>query len=227
MIHGRFLLVTLIGLIGLVVLANLTSSPPLESPGYSRASEPQHSGGENRDFDGVGESAAPAKSDLKALNRAEPDELLQPVHSHDIALRQASAEAADRLLAEIDSESIVRWRGIYVDSQMILPARTVSDLQDPDAKPADRLRISPFPDVSFVVTKRRFDRHQTSATWVADITEGGNGYVDAHLVPDDDGQLSIFFNIRSDKGNFNLAPTDLDRFYVIAEANPHRSLKID
>lgn len=216
----------LVSLNTLAAVATVAFSPQSETQDNTAERNAEYLDEANRDSERFNVLNTTA-NDLATTSEAGLDELLQPVRAQSMTLREASAGAAERLLAEIDTESIVRWRGTFVDTEVIVPAQNVTELQKPETKAVAQLKISPFPDVSFVVTKKRFDRHGTSATWVAEITEGGIGYVDAHLAPRDDGTLALFVNIRSDKGNFNMASTDLDCFYVIGEANPHRSVEID
>lgn len=123
----------------------------------------------------------------------------------------AQQEAGARMAEQQDR--ISRWNvvtvkdlGSIVDRQSDTPRRRIS--------------LTIFPGVSFVVEHTRHRIGDWDTSWYGEIVEGGSGTVRISIVPDDDNAPSALVSILTDRGDFNIAPTEARPYYIAVEMNP-------
>lgn len=175
-----------------------------------------------------------AKTPPQELN-LKPLEYVQAIGSEPARETTPALRAADQLVLTIPQQDILRWKAVVMDPFSILKAATEKEISsvkhnpnthnpvlvDADASPVkpvprDLIRLSLFPNASFLVEIERFYSAPYAFNWHGRIIEGGSGTVHIAIVsPYDICQVHIASNV----GIFNITPTESPPFHVLIEAN--------
>lgn len=154
-------------------------------------------------------------------------EFLEPLDGADESERAIAHDAAQEFMNGVPADWYLRWRPLSLDPLSIFVDRSIRLGDGPSREPVPYIRVSPFHSLSFVAKNTKFEDNGSTAAWVGDITEGGSGSVTITMAHETVDKVGVLIHIVSDHGNFNVAPTGIFPYYVVAEANPHARVTID
>lgn len=146
-------------------------------------------------------------------------ELFTSIDSFDQSTKDELYEIAAQRANERDPQEFIRWRPLIIaDVASLLDTSKVGTNLQTIGK--ESVRFSPFQGSSFVARNESFRHFNWGFTWTGKITEGGNGRVTVHVVPNDSGEQIAIITIVSDVGGFSIRNTSRVGLYVAFEGNP-------
>ena len=162
------------------------------------------------------------------LETTSETEIIESIYTQDLDYIHQAHSVAEEALRHTAPEAILRWEPVYIDPRKIVAGSFTGEDSSADSRiPRETIQISPFQDVSFHVSMRKFEDAGWGAAWVGDIKNGDGGTVTIYFAPDEENRMTILAYIETDRGNINLAPTSSYGHYVAVEMNPTHYQRYD
>ena len=156
----------------------------------------------------------------QTANSSSPKELIGSIYDEELGYTQKAVEAAEDTISHFDTSSYLRWRPVRIDPKAYLNGSYLNDGSMPE-----RIRISPFPDVSLIAVKSKYTIMQDiqSALWEGSIVGSDNGRVEITIVG---GDSNPAFSVRIVQYPqvIQIFQTDISDVYLALETNPNPSI---
>ncbi len=150
-----------------------------------------------------------AESEARVINAIPQD---------DLRLVSASLGAADKIVAELGPERILRWRPVLID-----PSNLTGDMTDDTYTPKSELLLTFFPgeEYLFAVQRAEHSPYTQTITWLGKAEPPNEGTVEIHVLrkSSNAGDYQAYIQYSSRFRDFNVIGTDYDGVYVSMEIN--------
>ena len=149
-----------------------------------------------------------------------PTELFESIYDRGREYANRAQAASDDTISHFDQDSIARWRPVFLDVNALIDGEYLSEGSVPDT-----VRISPFPDISYVAIKTNYviSPNNSGAIWSGSIVGSENGTVQITVVGDE-SDPALVIRIYDYPRSFDIFQSSSPDVYMVLEGNPHREL---